>query len=137
MTFKFLPHTADIKIQVQAKTLNLGFKDSALALKKVITDKNNIKTKQTKKIKIKAQDTKSLLYNFLEEFLYLLDAKNFLLSKIKEIKINKNQTELIATAIGDKATNYEFTNDVKAITYSDMKIKKNSKGYRLEFVLDV
>lgn len=136
MSFKFLPHTADIKIQVQAKTLNSGFKDSAIALKKTIIE-DNIKEKQTKKIKIKAQDIKSLLYGFLEEFLYLLDAENFLLSNIKNIKINKDKFELTATIKGDKASNYDFTNDVKAITYSDMQIQKNSKGYKLQFVLDV
>ena len=36
-------------------------------------------------------DLTNLLYKFLEEFLYLLDAKQFLFSKIEKIKINKEK----------------------------------------------
>ncbi|MCX8158845.1 MAG: archease [Candidatus Pacearchaeota archaeon] len=137
-SFEFLPHTADVKIRAYGSSLENAFKNCALALKEVITE-IKIKPKIQKNILIKSEDEQSLLYEFLEQFLYLLDAKDFIISKIKKIEIAKlkNKFLLKATIIGDKASNYLFTNDVKAITYNEMLIKKENKKFIIEFVIDV
>lgn len=138
MTYKFLPHTADIKIEAISDTLTLGFKDSAFALKEAIIEKKEIELKEEKKIKIGGEDLKSLLYNFLEEFLYLLDAEDFILGDILCLNIDKKDFTLTAIISGDKASNYKFTNNVKAITYSEMLIEQTpEKRYKIQFVLDV
>ena len=137
MTYKFLEHTADVKFRAEGKTLELAFKAAALALREVITKnpKIKIKSKIAKKIKVKGKDNEALLYNFLEEFLYLLDAKDFLLGKINKINIKDNKLE--AEIVGDKASNYKFSNDVKAVTYNQMYVKKDKNKYICQVVLDV
>jgi SHS2 domain-containing protein len=137
MPFKYLAHTADVKILASAPTLEKVFLSSAMALKEVILQKEKIKVaeKIKKKILIFGKDNEALLYNFLEEFLYLLDAKNFLLSKIKKLKISKGKLE--AEAYGDKASNYKFSNEVKAITYNEMFVKREKRKFLAQFVLDV
>ena len=137
MTYKFLEHTADVKFQAKGNTLEPAFISAAGALNETIYGKTKILSQKQKIIKIKGIDLQNLLYNFLEEFLYLLDAEDFLISKIKEIKINKNTLMLKATLLGDKASNYKFTNDVKAITYNSMFVKKQKEEYILQVVLDV
>src|SRR4030042_1948450 len=76
-----------------------------------------------KSIKIKRKDFEALLYGFLEEILFMLDAENFLISRISSIKIS-NKFDLKATIIGDRASEYEFTNPVKAVTYNEMFVRK-------------
>ena len=98
-----------------------------------IISEDKIKEKVIKKIKVKGIDEKSLLYNFLEEILFLLNTKNFLLSKVKEIKIKDK--ELTATLTGDKLDNYKLGLDVKAVTYNDMFIKE--RPYIIQVVLDI
>ncbi|MAH46215.1 protein archease [Candidatus Pacearchaeota archaeon] len=140
MPHKFLPHTADIKFQASGETLEKAFSSSAEVLKEVITEKINIKEKIKKEISVQGKDHEALLYNFLEEFLFLLDSENFLLSKIKKIKITQDKTsqyKLIAEITGDKASKYKFTNNVKAVTYSQMFIKKQKDKYTCQVVLDV
>jgi SHS2 domain-containing protein len=137
--YKFLEHTADLKVLVEEKSLVQAFSSSALALKEAIAEKMEIKPKLENKIEVSGKDKSALLYNFLEEFLYLLDAKNFLLSQIKELKISEKSGKfsLNASVLGDKATNYKFTNDVKAITYNEMKIQEKKGRIIIQFVLDV
>lgn len=137
MKYKFLEHTADVKFKAEGKNLEEAFKAAALALREVITKNPKIKIndKIKKNIKVKGKDNEALLYNFLEEFLYLLDAKDFLLSKIKKIKIKDNKLE--AEITGDKASNYKFSNDVKAVTYNEMYVKKDKNKYIVQVVLDV
>lgn len=137
MKYKFLEHTADVKFRAEGKTIEEAFKAAAFALREVITKNPKIKinNKIKKKIKVKGKDSEALLYNFLEEFLYLLDAKDFLLSKINKIKIKDNKLE--AEIAGDKASNYKFSNDVKAVTYNEMYVKKDKNKYIVQVVLDV
>lgn len=145
MGYKFLEHTADIKIQAEGKNLEDAFKQSALALKEAICEKIKVKPAVRKTIKVSGKDRESLLYNFLEEFLYLLDAEGFLLSKIDRIEIKELKSignkQLKAEISGDKAGKYHFTNNVKAVTYNEMMVKKIGEGgkvkYVIEFVIDV
>jgi SHS2 domain-containing protein len=135
MKFKFLKHTADIKFQAFGKNAEEVFKNSALALKESICGKRKIKTSSKKKIKISGKDFESLLYKFLEEIIYLLDGENFLISDVKNIKI-KNM-KLTAEIFGDKASEYNFTNKVKAVTYNDMFVVEKNKKWISQIVLDV
>ena len=140
MTYKFLSHTADVKFQAGGRTIEEAFKSSALALKETISGKIKIKGGVKKSFSVKGKDIENLLYNFLEEFLYLLDAEEFLFSKIKKIKIEKTKRGFLLTAevLGDKASKYDFTNDVKAVTYNSMFVKKEKNGeFICQVVLDV
>lgn len=139
MTYKFLEHTADLKIFVEEKSLAGAFKTSVMALKEAIAEKIKVKLSEKKTMFILGEDLPDLLYKFLEEFLFLLDAKNFLVSKIDKLKIIevKKGYELSAEVSGDKADNYQFSNSVKAITFNEMFVKKSGGKFRIQFVLDV
>lgn len=133
--YKFLEHTADVKFQVFGKSVERVFENSALALKEVICGKINVKGNKEKSIKIQNKNFESLLYNFLEEILFLLDAEDFLIRRVKKIKIK--DFELTAVFIGDKASRYGFTNPVKAVTYNEMFVKQKGNEWIAQVVVDV
>ena len=121
MKYKFLEHTADAKFQAFGKTLEEKFANAALAMFSIMVDTKKVKPLIEKKINIKGEDKKSLLYNFLEELLFLLDTKSFLLNKVKKIKIENNS--LKAIVVGDSVKEeYKLLGEVKAVTYNDMEI---------------
>ena len=91
--YKYLPHTADTKFQAYGKTLEEAFINSAYAMTDVITDHTKIKPTTEKSFEVESENKEALLYDFLEQFLILLDSESFLLSKIKELKI-KNKFSL-------------------------------------------
>lgn len=134
MTYKYLPHTADIQIYSEDEKLDKAFCDAAIALTKIFS-KEKIKNKIKKNIIIKGIDNKNLLYNFLEEILILFDSENFILSKISRVKIKNN--EIIATLYGDNAENYKIISTVKAITYSEMRIEKENNKWVIIVTLDI
>ncbi len=135
MKYKFLEHTADIKFRAFGKNLEEVFENSAYALTKVICD-DKIKGGKILKIKVKGKDFENLLYEFLEEILFLFETKNFLLSKIKKIKIDKNKN-LTAEFSGDDSENYQLHAHVKAATYNEMFVKKIGKKFVSQVVVDV
>jgi len=137
--FKFLEHTADAKFQAFGKTMEEAFSNAALAMFSIITDIKKIKKALKNEIKAEGSDLKSLLYNFLEELLFLIDTENFLLSSIKEISIKEinKKFKLNAVAVGDKANNYETHGDIKAVTYNEMRIEENKDKVMVQVVLDL
>lgn len=141
MAYKFLEHTADVKFAVKNETIKGMFADSALALNEIIKRDldENVKSRIEKSFEINGNDLESLLRGFLEEFLYLLDAEDFLMSEIDEnyIEVDEKNFKLNAVIKGDRASNYKFTNDVKAVTYNEMFVKFDKNKWQCQVVLDV
>ena len=135
MKYKFLSHTADIKFQAYGKTLNESFENSALAMFNAM-HKEKIKSKVKKTIKAQGKDLESLLYNFLEQLLIVLDSKNFFLASIK-VNVDEKNLKLTAKLEGDNAGNYSIGLDVKAITYNNIFVKKINGRWVCQVVVDV
>lgn len=135
MRYKFLEHTADIKFIAFGSSLEGAFENSAIAMFKAMYN-DKVKTKIKKKIMVKGNNLESLLYNFLEELLFLLDSTNFFASKLK-VKIDKSKMLLESVVFGDNASNYKISLQVKAVTYNEMIIKKIKGKWMCQVVLDV
>ena len=132
--FEFLEHTADIKFKAYGKNINEIFESCTLAFSSYISREKKIKSKIEKQIKIEADNHEQLLYKFLDELIYLLDADKFIVSKAK-VQIADNK--LTALLEGDSALNYKDLDHVKAATYAEMYIKQDLKGWEAQVVLDV
>ena len=137
MSYKFLEHTADVKFRVESPTLEEMFSSAADALNETIRGDIKISEQEEKDFEVDGKDLDGLLYNFLEEFLFLLDAKDFLTAKIKSLNIDLENKKINCVVIGDKAEDYKFTNDVKAVTYHGMFVKEEDGKFICEVVLDV
>ncbi len=136
MKYKYLKHTADAKFRAFGKDIDEVFTNSALAMFNILGKTDEVKSTKKIKIKIKARNYERLLYDFLEELIFLLDTEGFFLFEVKEIKISE-KFELEAVVVGDDYKNYDLKSDIKAVTYSDMKIEKTKKGYEATVVVDI
>lgn len=136
MKYKFLEHTADIKFQAFGKSIEKAFVNSAKAIVKTIYSKK-IKRRISKPISIKAKDFENLLYKFLEEIIVLIDTDNFLCSRIKNLKIDQKKFTLTAVLIGDNSESYKIQTHVKAVTMSEMFVKREGKKWISQVVLDI
>jgi SHS2 domain-containing protein len=135
MSYKFLEHTADVKFRAEGASLEEMFVAAAGAMNETVRGDIKILEQEERSFEVEGKDDVGLLYNFLEEFLFLLDAEDFLVAKIKFIEIDNNKLKCVV--VGDAAKNYKFTNDVKAVTYSDMYVREEGGKFVCEVVLDV
>ena len=136
MKYKYLKHTSEAKFKAFGKNVDEVFKNSALAMMNILGNTSMVKSKKSKKIKIKSKNLTALLYDFLSELLFLLEVKGLFLHDVKKIKIS-GDFELNCVVVGDSYKNYDLSGDIKAVTYNDMKIKKVAKGYEAIVVVDV
>ena len=137
MKYKFLNHTSEAKFQAYGKNLEESFVNAGLAMTSILVD-GKISNKIKKHIKLKTKNKESLLYDFLQELLYLIDTEGLLLSSISKITIKCQEECLLqATLLMDYAKNYETTGHVKAITYNEMFIKEEKNKVIVQIVVDV
>ena len=135
MPFTFLEHTADIKFRASGKTIDEVFRACTRALSVCIAGDNKIKRAKKKKIFIEASDNEGLLYKFLDELIYLLDAEGFAAA---DANISIKDCRLKAIVYGDNASNYKNLSHVKAATYAEMKVKHlKDKSWEAVVVMDV
>ncbi len=137
--YEFLEHTADVKFLAYGKNLEEAFSNAALATFSIMTDISKVKEKIKKEIKIHATKKESLLYDFLEQLVFLMDTEGFILSKVKELIITeKNKIyELKSVIVGDKADHYDVHTAIKAVTYNDMFIKEAKGRVIIQVVHDI
>jgi len=137
--FEFFDVTADVGYKAYGDTLEEAFENAALAMFEVMTDTRKIKQNIKKKIQIESEDEYALFYDWLSEFLVILDSEFLIFSKFK-VKIEKELDKymLIGTAWGEEfdPQKHESRDEVKAVTYHLMNIKKNKK-YMVKVILDI
>lgn len=132
MTVTFLEHEADIKIRLQASS-EAGIYEEALKAVAQYSAATRILPRKGKTITVKGDDRKALLYNFIEELLYLIDTQQFIASKGTVILRGNN---LQAELYGDDTKNYEIES-IKAPTFAEMQFEKGKSGWEAIVVLDV
>ncbi len=137
--FIYLNHTADAKFQAFGRNLEEAFANAALAVASLMWEPANIKKRQRRTVLVQGKDLEQLLFKFLSEILYLLEAKGFMLAQCRDIKIlqGENGYSLQAVFEGDnRNNNYAIFSEVKAITYHDMIIRQD-KEVLIQVVVDM
>jgi SHS2 domain-containing protein len=142
MPFKFLEGiaTADVAIEATGKTLEEAFSEAALAMFEVQTDTNKVKAKISKKVEIRSEDKKSLLFDWLSKLIYLRDVEKMFFSKFDvDIKKSNKNLKLVANIFGEKidSKKHEFKVEVKGVSYTQMEIEEKSNKARVKVILDV
>ncbi len=129
--------TADVMFKAYGKTLNESFESAAYAMFNVMTDVSKVKKTLKFEFEKKSEDLKSLLYDFLEELLFIHETKGVFLSNFK-VAIDESNFSLKAAVSGEKIKKtHKKKSMVKAITYFDMKIEKTKEGYLVQVLLDI
>ena len=138
--YKFFDHTADVLFEAYGKTLNELFENSALALEETQTNLKDIKEKTKKTITLKNESVEMLLFDFLQELIFLKDSRKLLFSKFKvKVKKDKENYILNSEAFGEKINpkKHELKVDVKAVTLHQFKVEKKKDKWVARIILDI
>lgn len=137
--FRYLDHTADAKFRAYGNSEEEAFQNAAVALVNLMWNPDEIESREKKNIHVTGRDKKQLLVNFLEEILFLLESHDFLVHTVEDLSISQDEKGygLRVSFSGDRASGgYEIFGSIKAVTYSDMMIKRNN-GCVIQVVVDM
>jgi SHS2 domain-containing protein len=138
--YRLLDHPADGKFRAFGESVEEAFSNAALAVASLMWNWEKIPLCLDHVIEIRGRDLKQLLYKYLEEILFLLDTKKFLLGAVDGLTIEAGP-EFVLRAVfrGDAyADRIEIFGDVKAVTYNEMKIESCACGpWVIQVVVDM
>jgi SHS2 domain-containing protein len=140
MTFRFLEHISDVYVEALGSSLEEAFVQGAYAIFETMTDIKTLEAIESREIEIEAEDLQALLFEWIDQFLYLFDTEGLMFSKFN-IKIEKitNGYKLKGMCWGEKfdPEKHPARTEIKAPTYSLMEIIQKPSKITLRFVMDI
>jgi len=138
-TYKLLEDVAisDAAFEAEGKNLNELFYACASALFDTLADVETVGESYVKEVILENKDIERLLFEFLEEIIYLKDVDSVV---FKECVVNIDDSyKLKAILKGEKINQkrHGLRSDVKAVTMHMFKLEKTSQGYMARIVLDI
>ncbi len=135
--YEQLEHAGDIRIKVFGKSCKELFMNAGYALFDLITDADKININLTETVEVSGIDKEELLVNWLTElnFLFLTESKIF-----KDFEIDRlTDTEITATLLGGKFNpfHHQLKNEIKAVTFHDLKIEEKKNHWETKIVFDI
>jgi SHS2 domain-containing protein len=139
MKFKVLSHTADLRLKIYGKNEEELFRNAVLGLAVVIKKDAERFAKRKpaggyEKIAIEGHNWEELLISFLNEVLVQANINKKIYTWVKFLKLSSYVLE--AHIFGTPVDH--FDEDVKAVTYHDVKITQNKRGiFEVTLTLDI
>ena len=130
---------ADVAFEAEGKTLEEMFTGAALALEEVQVDLNTVTPTIQREIAVEAQTIEKLLFDFLDELIYLKDAEQLLLNQFTMKITQEGVWKLHCTAGGEVISQqkHKLGQDVKAVTLHQFKVEQTKEGWNARVVLDI
>uniref|UniRef100_A0A0B6ZKP3 Archease domain-containing protein n=1 Tax=Arion vulgaris TaxID=1028688 RepID=A0A0B6ZKP3_9EUPU len=139
--YEYLDHTADVQLHSWGCHLKESFEQVGIAMfNYMTTDYSTVEMKYVHEIEISGDDILSLLYHFLDEFLFLFSADPFFIPRvIKIVEFDLENFKIKAKGFGepfDIAKHPQGT-EVKAITYSNMQVHQTMDTNDIFVIIDI
>ena len=136
--YRFLDHTADIAIEIFGKSLNELFSNAAEAFSKAFVNTEKISPGLKRKIELKSNNIEELMYDWLDEFLFIFDTEFEVPLKVEKINISENGgLELTAEIYFGKVTPEMVSAAPKGISLHKFKVEREKDGYRAFVIIDI
>lgn len=134
--YEYFEVTADIGFKAYGKNLNEAFENAGKALFNIITDTDDVVPKKDASFEVTSEDEVSLLYDYLEELLFLHEVEFMLFSEF-HVEIDDGlHLKAIVKGEGIDWDRHERKTEVKAITFHKMGVSKTDT-VELQAIVDL
>ena len=135
--FEILEHSADEKFYAEGESKEEAFSEAVKAFAEIVG--GNTEGMYHQKIEVESENWEALLYDFLEELVFLQDSEGVAISHAEDVKIEEktDSWKINASILVDNITSDMNLLDIKSPTYNEMKVDYQDEKWILEAVLDV
>jgi SHS2 domain-containing protein len=137
MKYTLIDHTADFGIRVSGSDLKNLFENAAYAMFDLITDAELPEDGKEFDISVSGYDLTDLMFNWLRELLYLFAGKEMVVKKTDVVSISENRLSARIVYNAYDPGRHEIKNEIKAVTYHQLKVVNKSNGWETIIIFDV
>jgi SHS2 domain-containing protein len=135
--FEILDHTADIGLIVYGENLRTLFENAGEVFFRLITDLKKVRRRVEKRVEIKGEDLKRLMVDWLTELLYFHDVENLLFKGFKVESVGENGLKAVVKGEPFQEGVHVIKTEIKAVTYHQIEVRKEKRGWRAKVILDL
>ena len=143
MAYRYLEEfgTADIAFEATGRDLSELFRDAADATTNVMIDNiEAIQPRETRQIELSNDKLDMLLFDLLQELIFLKDAERLLL-RMRQLEIEEKNKRLFLRGIAEgepiDVERHHQRADVKAVTLHDFSVERTESGWKARVLLDI
>lgn len=128
MPYRFLPHTADVAVELWAGSEPGLYQAGVDALRELLVGSSPVAPAEERAIEPRGADPTERLIHFLADVLYLWDTERFLPAKV------------IASGVAGERydpAKHHAQREVKAVTRHAADVRAGKDGYRTTIIFDV
>jgi SHS2 domain-containing protein len=135
--FEIFAVTADKGIRAWAPDVPALFRATALGLWSLMVDPAGVARAGEERVAVEAGDRETLLVAWLNELLYLHEVRAFAGADATVHAVS--ETALAASVWGETLdpARHQLVGHVKAVTYHDLRIVQDERGWEAQVVVDV
>lgn len=138
--YEYLDHTADVQLHAWGDDLQEAFEQVGMSMFGYMTEIDKVDIRYTYYIEADGDDMMSLLYHYLDEWLFAFCAEPFFIPRvIKIVSFDRENFKIQARGWGETfdLSKHPQGADVKAITYSNMQIHDDAATHDVYVIIDI
>ena len=117
------------------KSLAEAFANAAYGLFSLIVEPNKVKEKESRKVTVEAQDAEGLLFNWINELIYIFEVEHLLFRSFNITDFTGQSLEAICWGERYDPSRHQLKTGVKSATYHMLKV--DGEKNRVQVIFDV
>ena len=136
MSYEILEHPADEKFKTEGENIEKAFSEVVKAFSEIVGGEGGMYHHE---IEVESEGYEPLLFDFLDQLIFLQDTEGVVVSSAEELEIEDTDKghRLTAKIVVDNISDEMALLDIKAPTYSEMKVDHEDGKWILQAVLDI
>jgi len=137
-----LDHTADVQLHSWGLTVIESFEEQIYAMFDYISELSTVEIDEKlgeQIVEVEGHDLESLLYAFMDEYLFQFCTELFIPKEVKIVEFNRNLFKIKSIGKGEKFNREKnaIGTEIKAITYSNMQIIEKEDRVDVYVIVDI
>lgn len=135
--YEFIQHTADVGLRIEAATLESLFAEAGRGLfALIVNDAKAVPPAHSVEFRLSARAPDDLLYDWLNELVFTFETQALVLSEFK-VKLQGDTLYVKAHAAPLDAERHGLGNEIKAVTYHELKLQQEGDKWVAEVIVDI
>jgi SHS2 domain-containing protein len=136
--YELFEHTADVGLHITAPSFEELLVEAARGLfSLIVEDADDVGASQRVEMSIPAASPPYLLFDWLNELLYIFETKRLVLAEFR-VQVDDDGS-LTGEARGESIdeSRHRLDHEVKAITYHGLKVEQTPTGWEARVIVDI
>jgi SHS2 domain-containing protein len=130
--YRWIDHTAELELEVQASTAEQVLADAAAALAELLGGAGAGAPAETRTVDVEAGDHAAQFAAFVEELVYLAESESLVPAAVREVELADTRLRAEVDLMRGDPPHL-----VKAVTYHRLAFEPDAGGWRATAILDV